>query len=212
MKNKLSFCCLTALVLLLCACKKEEAPQPAPWDEDWFLFKATIIERGDTSSIAFSSNQGAGCFSEALTVESIWPWEDQCYYRSEVNAFAGVKIERGILYFESDGFGDQPDDTAFVNFFKSGYYPLAEDIDTGFNITYTDPDGWQYSTSEYFDSWSSLPYNYNFRIGDYHPFTRNGVQYVKVKIYFDDVMLYGGPLSDRIEMHDAEFEGYFRNN
>jgi hypothetical protein len=200
-------------LFIISSCKKEEeAPQPAPWNNDWFLFKATLINfSGDTSSVAFSSNQGVSCMPDSWIVTSIWPWDDRAYYRSELNGVSTIKIDRGSLFFESTGFEDLPDDSAFIDFFRSGYYELSEFLDSGFNIVYVDPDGWQYSASEYFEQTIGT-YTYNFRIGDYHPFTRNGVQYVKVKIYFDGVYLYGGPNGSVLKMDDAEFEGYFRND
>jgi hypothetical protein len=208
---------LFAIAFVISSCRKEEPePQPLVWNEDWVLFTGTIVEIGpyDTSYVGFSSNQGYSCNAYSTAMHSLMPMESEATYRSELWGNPGFEVHRGVLYFTGSNFGDRPDDTAFVNYFRSGYYTLSEDMREGFNIIYRDEFGYEYSSSAYINYFGPQSQSmYMCRITDYHPFMRNGVQYVKVKMHFNNIYLCGGaPGNIFLVLNNADFEGYFRND
>lgn len=213
MRNRIALSCIA--VLLLFSCKKDEpvAPQTTNWNEDWACFTGTLVGTSDTLPVAFSSNQGAYCLADCRTMQSLMPWEDEARYSSSVTGFYKVEVKRGILFFNGTNWDDVPEDSAFVNYFRSGYGSLVMDDlsytnDPGYEITFTDQNGWTYTSADHVNYGNQ---NYTCRITDYHPFTRNGVQYVKVNMFFNGIVLENA-MGHRYTMSACAYEGYFKND
>lgn len=198
--------------VLLSSCKKEEQkPAPVVWNEDWACFTATLIASWDTTEVGFSSNQNAFCYGNCATLISLIPNESEARYFSSIsNQYYQVEVKRGVLNFTGANWDDVPEDTAFINYFRPGYYTLTNDFDylPGFEIIFHDVDGNIYSSGDYHNQGNS---NYTCKIFDYHPFMRNGVQYVKVKMVFDGIYV-ANQSGDGFILSNAQYEGYFVND
>lgn len=204
---------LLVLVAFVFSCKKEEPEiQPYQWNEDWACFTGTFISySGDTSYIGFSSNQGADCFADCWTIQSLMPWEDEARYSSSVDGFYKVEVKKGVLNFNGTNWDDVPADEDFISYFRSGFDTLVlDDLDyqPGVEIIFTDEDGWGFSSADYTNYGNQ---NYTCRITDYHPFVRNGIQYVKVKMFFDGIYV-ENVMGDWYLLKNCEYEGYFKND
>jgi len=207
----------TVLILvwvLISSCKREEPvpPQPYHWDEQWACFTGTFIGSSDTLQIGFSSNQGATLSADCRTVQSLLPWEDEARYSSSIDGDYRFEVTKALLNFDGINWDDVPEDEAFIDYFRSGYDSLVQDNieyprDQGVEVIFTDLNGWTFTSA---DGNNNGNRNYTCRLTDYHPFTNNGVQYVKVKMFFDGIQI-KNVMGDWYILRNCEYEGYFKN-
>jgi hypothetical protein len=202
---------LTIVIFIVSSCKTEDTkPQPVAWDENWCVFEGDVIYSGDTTHIGFSSNQGYECTARGIFIDRIIPWSSEARWVSEITGNPGIKITKGMVYYN---YTNRPDDSTFLNFFRSGYYQVFYESGNGLAFEYTDELGRRFSTDEDLDFWDTVPnYMYTCRISDYHPFVRNGVQYVKVKMDFSDILLREVNGWDPVILRNFHYEGYFKND
>lgn len=199
------------LLFVFSSCKEEELTPAPSWNEDWCMFSGTFHRTSDTVNVAFSSGQGYSCSAGAHFENSLLPWEDEATCTSSLNGVPAFALRRGVLMFDGMNSDDVPEDTAIINYFRPGHYTLSPDARNGFDIVYTDPDGWIFTSGNYISTYGSN-YMYTCRISGSRAFTRSGIQYVKVRMHFENVMLCHSSSGDVIELEHGDFEGFFKND
>lgn len=201
------------VICLVSSCKKSEPdPQPVTWDEDFGYFTGMLVNSSDTMNLTFTTSQSStfclgGCWSQ----ESVNPWEDKARYWSAVEGICKFQLIKNMLFFESSGWLDVPEDAAFINYFQSGDdslvdYDISNYWDQGYDIRFTDQNGNVY-TSAFNNNYGNS--NYEVRIENCHPFFSNGIQYVKVRMVFNNIHLVSSV--NNYTMINCRYEGFFKN-